>query len=280
MVTVRGAQAEAREALRLAGVADPRREVLHLWQAVTGRDPGVDLLVNDLEVDPAVVDRLRELVQRRSSGEPLAYVTGTIGFRHLDLLADRRGLIPRPETEGLVEVALQSCRTGVAVDIGTGSGAIAIALRQEGQFSEVIGVDVSPAALELARLNASRTGQAVTWLEGDLLSPLGQRRVDLLVSNPPYLTEEEYLACDRSVRDYEPKVALLSGPDGMDATRRLLTDGLRVVMPEGWLVLEVDCGRAHVTARLADALGWQAVEVLDDLFGRARYVRAQLRNTP
>src|SRR5512140_3580217 len=131
MATVPSAQAEARAALQAAGVPDPRREALHLWRAVTGRDPGVDMLMNDREVDPADLSRLRGLVARRSSGEPLAYVTGTIGFRHLDLLSDRRGLIPRPETEGLVEVALQCCRTGVAADIGTGSGAIALALRQE-----------------------------------------------------------------------------------------------------------------------------------------------------
>lgn len=279
MVTVRGALAEAREALRVAGVADPRRESLHLWGAVTGRNPGLDLLLHDATVEPADAVHLRELVDRRSGGEPLAYVTGTIGFRRLSLVSDRRGLIPRPETEGLVEVALRCCRTGVAADIGTGSGAIALALRQEGQFSEVIGVDVSPAALELAARNAGRTRQAVTWLEGDLLSPLGHRQVDLLVSNPPYLTEAEYLACDRSVRDYEPKVALVSGRDGMLATQRLLTDGLGVVVPGGWIALEVDCGRADVTARLAEELGWNAVEVLDDLFGRARYLRARLRKT-
>jgi release factor glutamine methyltransferase len=279
MTTARGAQAEACEALRAAGVPDPRREALDLWRAATGREPGVDVLTNHPDANPAEVSRLRELVARRSGGEPLAYVTGTIGFRHLDLLSDRRGLIPRPETEGLVELALQCCRTGVAVDIGTGSGAIALALRQEGQYSEVIGVDLSPAALELAQLNARRTGQTVTWLAGDLLAPLGRRQVDLLVSNPPYLTEAEYLACDRSVRDYEPKMALVSGPDGMAATRRLLNDGLRVVKPGGGIVLEVDGSRADVTASLANELGWRAVEVLDDLFGRARYVRAQLRNT-
>ncbi len=279
MVTVRDAQTEAREALRAAGVADPHREALHLWRAVTGRAPGLDVVLNDREVDLADGSRLRELVERRSRGEPLAYVTGTIGFRHLDLVSDRRGLIPRPETEGLVEVALQCCRTGVVVDIGTGSGAIALALRQEGQYSEVIGVDLSPAALELARLNAQRTGHDVTWLAGDLLAPLGQRRVDLLVSNPPYLTEAEYRACDRSVRDYEPPVALVSGTDGLLATRRLLADGRHAVLPGGWIALEVDCGRADVTVRLAEELGWQAVAVLDDLFGRARYVRAQLRNT-
>jgi release factor glutamine methyltransferase len=277
--SVREALAEAREMLRVAGIADARRESLHLWGAVTGRNPGVDLLADDAMADPVVLARLRALTTRRAGGEPLAYVTGTMDFRHLSLLSDRRALIPRPETEGLVEVALQCTRTGIAADIGTGSGAIALALRQEGAFSEVIGIDLSPAALELALVNAGHTGLAVTWLEGDLLAPLGHRQVDLLVSNPPYLTEAEFLGCDRSVRDYEPKMALVSGDDGMLTTRALLDHGRRVVTPGGWIALEVDCGRADVTAHLAEELGWSAVHVLDDLFGRARYVRAQLRTT-
>jgi release factor glutamine methyltransferase len=277
--SVREALAETREILRVAGVAEARGEALHLWSAVTGRNPGIDLLADDALADPVLLARLRELVTRRAGGEPLGYVTGTMGFRYLNLFSDRRALIPRPETEGLIAVALQCTRTGVAADIGTGSGAIALALRQEGDFSEVIGSDLSPTALELATLNAGRTGLAVTWLEGDLLAPLGSRQVDLLVSNPPYLTEAEYLACDRSVRDYEPESALVSGPDGMLATRRLLTEGRQVVAPGGWIALEVDCRRADMVARLAEELGWVEVNVLDDLFGRARYVRAQLRNT-
>ena len=277
--TVREALAEAREVLRVAGVADAHRESRHLWHAVTGRDPGVDLVRGDVAAEPVAAARLRELVTRRAGGEPLAYVTGTVGFRHLSLVSDRRALIPRPETEGLVEVALQCTRSGVAADIGTGSGAVALSLKQEGGFSEVIGTDLSPAALELATLNAGRTGLSVTWLKGDLLAPLGGRQVDLLVSNPPYLTEAEYLACDRSVRDYEPESALVSGSDGMLATRRLFADGAQLVAPGGWIAMEVDCSRAHTAARLAEALGWVEVTVLDDLFGRARYLRAQLRKT-
>lgn len=274
--SLREVLAEAREVLRVAGVANARSEARHLWSAITGREPGLDLLAAAAPADPVALTRLRELVTRRAGGEPLAYVTGTMDFRHLNLFTDRRALIPRPETEGLVAVALQCARTGVAADIGTGSGAIALALRQEGDFSEVIGSDLSPAALELASLNTGRTGLAVTWLWGDLLAPLGNRLVDLLVSNPPYLTEVEYLACDRSVRDYEPESALVSGPDGMLATRRLLTEGRQVVAPGGWIALEVDCRRADMVARLAEELGWVEVNVLDDLFGRARYVRAQL----
>ena len=277
--TVREALAEARDVLRVAGVADARRELLQLWSAVTGSDLSVDLLRGDLPADPVALARLGELVTRRAGGEPLAYVTGSVGFRHLSLISDRRALIPRPESEGLVEVALQCTRTGVVADVGTGSGAIALSLRHEGEFSEVIGTDLSPVALELAALNGGRTGLSVTWLEGDLLAPLAGRRVDLLVSNPPYLTEAEYLTCDRSVRDYEPRSALVSGHDGMLATSRLLVDGLQVVVPGGWIAMEVDCSRAEMVARLAEELGWVGINVLHDLFGRARYVRAQPRKT-
>ncbi len=210
-------------------------------RAVTGRDPGADLLANDIPVDPATAAHLRELVDRRTAGEPLAYVTGTIGFRHLSLLSDRRALIPRPETEGLVEVALERVRGGVAADVGTGTGAIALALRQEGLFSGVIGIDLSPAALDLARLNAGRTGLAVTWLEGDLLAPLGELQVDLLVSNPPYLTGRSISRaidrCEIMSRRWRWSPAAM----GCGQRGRLLTDGRQAVVPGGWIALEVDC---------------------------------------
>ncbi|HEX5632482.1 MAG TPA: HemK family protein methyltransferase, partial [Gemmatimonadales bacterium] len=197
------------------------------------------------------------------------------GFRRLDLRSDRRALIPRPETEGLVDLALARVREGVAADVGTGTGCLALSLRQEGGFHEVIGVDVSAEALALAALNAALTGLAVRWVEGDLCGPLADHSVDLLVSNPPYLTRAEYEALDGAVRAWEPALALASGEDGLDATRRLLDDGRRVVRAGGWLALELDCTRAGAAAGLARAAGWQDVRVELDLFGRERYLLAR-----
>lgn len=265
---------QATERLAAAGIAEPRREALAM-----ATDLGDSALAAALDgagaIAPEWARRFLAAVDRRAAGAPRAYATGTIGFRTLELAVDPRVLIPRPETEGLVEVALARVRSGIAADVGTGSGAIALALAAEGDFAEVIGTDRSSEALAVARQNAGRTGLAVTWLEGDLLEPLAGRRLDLLVSNPPYLTEAEHAALDPVVRDWEPSLALLGGHDGLDPYRRLLAGGGAVLVRGGWLALEVDARRARATADLAIAHGWCAVTVLDDLFGRARFVLAR-----
>ncbi|MEO5825892.1 MAG: peptide chain release factor N(5)-glutamine methyltransferase, partial [Gemmatimonadales bacterium] len=250
--------------LRAAGVDQPRRTAARLW-----RDLEVDI---DAATAPAAgvadrdAERLVAAARRVATGEPVQYATGVAGFRHLTLNSDPRALIPRPETEGLVEAVLARVRTGRAADICTGSGAIALALADEGDFDEVIGIDLSPGAIELARTNGRRTALDVTWLEGDLVAPL-TGAVDLLVSNPPYIAMEEYEALDASVRDHEPRMALVSGADGLDVTRRLLAAGRSVVRAGGWIAIEVDCRRAAQSAQLAGASGWSDVMVQDDLFG-------------
>ena len=222
--------------------------------------------------------RFDEAVRRRAAGEPLAYVTGWTGFRRLTLRCDRRALIPRPETEGLVEAALARVNSGTAADIGTGTGAIALALRDEGEFERVYATEHSPDAMALARENVAAAGNAVTLLAGDLVAPLVGRWVDLLVSNPPYLTQAEHDTLDRSVRDYEPAIALIGGSDGLLLIRRLLAEAREVVAAGGWIALEVDATRAEQCGRLAAAAGWLDVTVLDDLFGRARYLLARRGN--
>jgi release factor glutamine methyltransferase len=265
---------EAARRLRDAGIESPRLAARRLWSALRGDDTLLALLTEDAGIADADAARLQEWVERLAGGEPLAYVTGATDFRHLQLRCDRRALIPRPETEMLVDLVLERIRTGLAADIGTGTGAIALALRQEGAFAEVIGVDCSPDALALATENGARTGQIVSWRLGDLLEPITET-LDVLVSNPPYLTEAEYAALDPSVRDHEPRLALPSGEDGLTASRRLLDEGRRVVREGGWIALEVDCRRAVATAALAEGFGWREVLVQDDLFGRARYVLAR-----
>ena len=267
--------AAARETLARAGVDEASREALRLWADLAGEPRGRALLRRDAPVSEAHVRRFREAVARRAGGEPLAYVTGRAGFRHLELRCDRRALIPRPETEGLVEFALARVRTGIAADIGVGTGCVALSLRQEGAFRAVVGVDLSAGALELARENAVETGLAVAWVRGDLVTPLGDSCVDLLVSNPPYLTEGEWAGLDAGVKAWEPALALRSGADGLAATRRLLDDGRRVVAAGGWIALEIDMARAADAAALAHEAGWRHVAVERDLFGRERYLLAQ-----
>lgn len=256
--------------LAAAGEPAPRREAGRLW-----RDLVSESVLGPPEVGADAATDYLAGVARRAAGEPLAHVTGWTGFRHLRLRTDARALIPRPETEGLVELALQQVRVGVAADIGTGTGAIALALAMEGAFDEVIGIDRSADALALARENGAETGYTVTWLAGDLVAPLQGRAVDLVVSNPPYLTTDEVAHLDPSVAAWEPHEALDGGPDGLDPYRRLFADVPGVLREGGWLALELDARRARETAALAEAAGWQDVTLHDDLFGRARYLLAR-----
>jgi release factor glutamine methyltransferase len=214
-------------------------------------------------------------VERRARGEPLSYVTGWTGFRLLKLRIDRRSLIPRPETEGLVELLLERVGGGRVADVGTGSGCIALSLATEGRYDRVIAIDRSRAALALAAVNRELVGAPVTLVRGDLTAPLRSRSLDGLVSNPPYLTATEYSDLDTSVAGWEPRDALVSGDDGLDATIRLLHDGSRVLRSGGWIALELDVNRAATVAELARTGEWEAVEVRADLFGRERYLLAR-----
>lgn len=226
-------------------------------------------------LNPAQAERFLEQVHQVAAGAPLEHVTGYAGFRHLELRSDARALIPRPETEGLVGLVLERIDRGTVADIGTGSGAIALALAGEGAFDVVVGVDSSPDALALARENAARTGLDIGLVEGHLASALATGRFDAVVSNPPYLTASEYSALEPAVREHEPRAALESGVDGLAATRELLDDARRVLRPGGWLALEIDATRGDRTRTLAEEFGWHGAAIHLDLSGRERYLLAQ-----
>jgi release factor glutamine methyltransferase len=272
---------ESSERLRQAGVPEPRRQALRIWSELTASTPGEALLERHRTIRASELADFRRAIQRRALGEPPPYVTGWAGFRHLILRSDRRALIPRPETEGLIDLLLQRVRSGVVADVGTGSGCIALSLALEGDFSSVVGVDCSRESLELARINTELLGLTgkVAFMQADLGTALRLGALDALISNPPYLTPDEYDGLDRSVRDWEPALALTSAKEGLEATERLLEDGLAALRPGGWLALEVDCSRAGIVARWAAELGWRSVSVHMDLFGRERYLLAQRSDT-
>ena len=273
--TIGSALEAAATRLRSAGIEEPRREAERLWGGLRreGRSAAIVARGEPLTTED---DRVFAMaVQRRASGEPLAYVTGWCGFRLLELRIDRRALIPRPETEMLVELLLGRVSGGTIADIGTGSGCIALSLLAEGRFGRVIALDRSRAALDLARENAALVGSWPLFVLGDLATSLAADSCEAIVSNPPYLTVAEHDALEPAVRDWEPADALASGPDGMEATRALLTDGLRVVRPGGSIALELDASRARIAGESANAAGWTNVSVINDLFGRERYLLAQ-----
>jgi release factor glutamine methyltransferase len=272
---------EAAERLARSGVGNPKREATALWAAVGQVKPGDVWLKRDVAPAPPVAARFWEAVQRRSSGIPFPYAVGRASFRSLELLSDARALIPRPETEGLVGLVLERAKSGVVADVGTGCGCIALALAVEGSFDRVIAVERSPAAAALARENVAlvQPRTPVEIREGDLLAPLAGRRYRAIVANPPYLTEDEYAALAPSVREFEPRDALVSGRDGLAATRALLAGAAPLLEPQGFLALEIDERRGDAVCALALAhdYGWARIDVHDDIFGRPRYALAHPR---
>ena len=290
--TIRDALTDAGQRLGTAGLPRPRREATMLWAAVAGggTKPGDVWLQQDQEPAAELVERFGRAVERRSSGVPFAYAAGRTGFRTLDLLLDPRALIPRPETEALVDLVLawsrrvqratwnvqRGGRAGVVADVGTGCGCIALALAVEGRFERVIAVERSAEAAALARENVAlvRPSVSVEIREGDLLAPLAGQRYSAIVSNPPYLTEAEYAALDPAVRLFEPREALVSGVDGLTATRALLAGARALLEPGGFVAVEIDERRADQVRALALRSDWSRVALYDDLFGRPRFLLA------
>jgi len=272
--------ADAGAMLAAARVPEPRREALRLWADLVEGSPVDAILGRRAPVSSEQVAEFLSAVERRAGGEPLAYVSGRAGFRRLTLGVDRRVLIPRPETEGLVDLVLTHAPRGIVADVCTGSGCIALSLADEGRYEHVLGIDLSADALDVAAGNIRRTGLPVRLVRGDLTASLAAASVDVLVANPPYIAPHEYRALDASVLDWEPRVALESGAEGLEATERLLDDGRRVVVPGGWIALELDASRALATASVASANGWQHVMIHHDLFGRERYLLAQRSEIP
>jgi release factor glutamine methyltransferase len=278
---------EAFDRLERSGVAHPRREATTLWAAVAGDavTPGDVWLGRGREPDSETVERFRAAVDRRASGIPFAYAVGRTSFRTLDLKLDPRALIPRPETEGLVDLVLSHFRAtcnvqrgggGVVADVGTGSGCIALALAVEGDFERVIAVERSAEAAALARENVAlmRRAVPVEVREGDWLAPLAGERLAAIVANPPYLTEAEYAGLDPAVREFEPREALVGGADGLGPTRALLAGGRALLGPGGLIALELDERRAEQTRALARSHGWSGAVVHEDVFGRPRFLLA------
>jgi len=280
---------DAADRLAASRLPRSRREATMLWAAVAGAGtkPGDVWLQRDREPGAQLLEQFWHAVEQRSSGVPFAYAVGRTGFRTLDLQIDPRALIPRPETEGLVELVLRAMREtgngkgetwGAVADIGTGCGCIALALAVEGAFERVIAVERSRDAAALARENVAllQPPLPVEVREGDLLGPLAGERYRAIVSNPPYLTEAEYAALDPAVRLFEPREALVSGADGLTATRALLEGAAALLEPGGCVVLEIDERRADAARRLALRHGWSRVAVYDDLFGQPRFLLAGL----
>jgi release factor glutamine methyltransferase len=285
--TVGALVGELAQLLTDAGIPDAGREARDIIAALKDA-PRFWTVVNAHSlVSGAERHAARGAAMRRAKGAPFAYAVGSAVFRRLTLRVDDRVLIPRPETELLVDIVLELMdgrRGGIAIDVGTGSGAIALALITEGSFDRVFGGDISSDAVEIARMNAARLGVAerarVEFRCGSLLAPFADVKARLVVSNPPYIADSEAAQLPADVRGWEPAVALFGGPDGMSVIRRIIRDSLVVLEPGGWLALEVDSRRASwVVEALSVYDSYSEISVRFDLAGRERFVLARRRET-
>lgn len=272
---VREALDSASDALRAAGVEDPRLDAELLLAEATGWNRATLAADREAEVSPAAGRRFGELVRRRLRREPVAYILGRKGFRNLELAVDGRVLIPRPETELLVELALEAEPKSV-LDVGTGSGAIALAVADELPGCTVTATDTSPAALEVARANAEHLGLAerIRFLEGTVPE---NESFDLVLANLPYVAEREWPSLQPEVTRWEPREALLAGPDGLDAYRSLIKGsaglyGRYAESKSGGLAVEVGEGQAQAVRELMREAGFGGIETRRDLAGIERVV--------
>ncbi len=271
---------------RLAPVTDvPRSDAEELLSRLLGVGRGELPALGARTLDGDARARLAAWLARRLAGEPVQYITGRAAFRDLDLAVDRRVLVPRPETEGLVEAVLevlvlarQRWPRPAVLDLGTGSGAIALAIAQEWPAAAVTATDASADALEVARANAAALELAprVVFAQGDWFAAVGaDERFEVVVSNPPYIARSEADALPADVRDWEPHAALFADEDGLADARTIIGDAPRHLVAGGLLALELGESHVHQVATwLEGAHDWARVEVRDDLSGRPRVLLA------
>jgi release factor glutamine methyltransferase len=264
------------EALGASGLG--MREARLLLAAASGLTAAALVARPERELAPEAAARFEGWARRRRSGEPVAYILGRREFYDLDLEVGPQVLIPRPETELLVELALERIAQGIAArvaDLGTGSGAVALALKRHRPHAQVVGVENSPAALELARRNAARFGLEVELRRGRWYEPLRSERFDLIVANPPYVAEGDPHLDEGDLR-FEPREALVSGADGLDAIREIIAGASAHLLPGGGLLIEHGIGQDIAVQALLESAGLKDASSWRDAAGIVRVSGARV----
>ncbi len=272
-LTIAQATIEATQILRNAGVAEARREAASLLAHVLTRDRAFLIAHSEDALSAFDLARFQKCVERRASGEPLQYITGHQEFFNLDFEVTPAVLIPRPETELLVETALallgETFDSPLVCDVGTGSGAVIISVLHERRSARGVGLDISFAALSVAARNAARhrVGKRLALVASDCLAGLDSSaaRFAMIVSNPPYVPESDVATLQREVREHEPHVALTPGPDGLRLIRRLLTEAPRFLSTGGHLIFEIGFNQHAAVQELVDQNVWQILDIHKDL---------------
>lgn len=279
-MTIADALREGATRLRVAGVEDARRDAGSLLSHATGRDTTFLITHADEELMPTQIAAFNASIARRADGEPLQYVTGRQEFYGLDFEVTPDVLIPRPETELLVETALELLKANespLVCDVGTGSGCIAVSVLHERRDARAFALDISADALRVAGRNAQRNGvgERMTLLVSDCFDALRsddrrEVRFDLIASNPPYIAEEEIASLQREVREHEPRGALTPGGDGLSVIRRLVAQAPEFLKPRGHLLIEIGFDQHERVASLIDARVWTLLGIHRDLQGIPR----------
>ncbi len=283
-LTVRTLLGESRRALLRAGIENGAQEAVWLLEGALGRSALRVMMEQECPLSDGEVLAAREAVARRARREPLQYILGTQEFCGLEFEVNPAVLIPRPETELLVQAVIRHIQPGTTpkiVEVGTGSGCVVVALAKALPDASFVGIDISPAALTVSKRNAQRHGvqEQIDWREGDLLSsmkawPLGM--VEVVVSNPPYIREDEWDALQPEVGRYEPRTALVAGPTGTELHERLLRDAVHCLAAGGFLIMEVGQGQGAVVLQMARSIqGYGTVQTVRDAAGIERVVIAE-----
>ncbi len=275
----------ARQSLVQAGVSNGAQEAVWLLEHALALRSHQLVSQTDRLVSPDVRARIEALVARRVAREPLQYLLGTQEFCGLEFSVSPAVLIPRPETELLIQYIVghvHALSEATIVDVGTGSGCVAITLAARLKGRRILAIDRSPEALEVAQRNAVRHAvrDRIEWLEGDLLAPLRERQVadtiDVIVSNPPYISESDWAGLEPEVRVFEPRMALIGGTQGTEFHERLLRESREFLAPGGLLIMEIGVGQAATVRQFAEQIGgYTALRIIEDAAGIERVVIAQ-----
>ena len=284
-LSIAQALVEATQLLRKAGNAEARRDAATLLADLIGRDSTYLIAHAERELTAADVSRYRDAVERRAAGEPLQYINGHQEFFNLDFTVTPDVLIPRPDTELLVETALDLINKDEVqeiCDVGTGSGCIAISILYERPRAHAVALDNSPKALRVAALNATRhgVGQRLNLVASDCFAALEQShaRFHLIASNPPYVVEETFATLQREVREHEPRSALTPGGDGLAMIRRLLGEAPGFLLPRGHLLIEIGFDQHVAVSEMIDRQVWTLLEIRKDIQSIPRTLVVQKRS--
>jgi release factor glutamine methyltransferase len=264
------------------GIAEPRREANSLLAFALRKDKAFLIAHPEYELSGEEETRFREFLQRRAAREPFQHITGRQEFYGLDFVVNRDVLIPRPETELIVENACEILRdkeNPFFCEIGVGSGCISVSILHEIKTASAVGLDVSEKASEIARLNAENNGvlNRLTLKISDVFGALGNEIFDLIVSNPPYISRADVQTLQPEVRDFEPLAALTDGGDGFSIIEKIIEDSPRFLKSGGFLLLEIGFDQSGKVRKMFRAETWQSVEILPDLQGIPRTVKARLK---